>query len=104
MAVKLEAVRGMVERAAHAVDTKAPNADVLCNMAKVFASEEVMKVAMHCVEPARRQRHDAGVRRREALPRRRDLLHMDATVDISKFKIVKGLYPATAGKYAGPEA
>jgi alkylation response protein AidB-like acyl-CoA dehydrogenase len=30
-------------------------------------------------------------------------LHMDATVDISKLKIVKALYPHTAGKYAGPE-
>ena len=31
-------------------------------------------------------------------------MHMDATVDISKFKIVKNLFPETAGKYAGPEA
>jgi hypothetical protein len=28
---------------------------------------------------------------------------MDATVDISRFKIVKSLFPHTAGKYAGPE-
>jgi hypothetical protein len=28
---------------------------------------------------------------------------MDATVDISKFKIIKSLFPETAGKYAGPE-
>ena len=32
------------------------------------------------------------------------LLHMDATADVSKFKIVKSLYPDTAGKYAGSEA
>jgi acyl-CoA dehydrogenase len=31
-------------------------------------------------------------------------LHSDATADISRFKIVKALYPQTAGKYAGPEA
>ena len=31
-------------------------------------------------------------------------LHMDASVDISHMKIVKSLFPATAGKYAGPEA
>ena len=31
-------------------------------------------------------------------------LHMDATVDISKFKIVKTMFPDSAGKYAGPEA
>ena len=30
-------------------------------------------------------------------------LHMDATVDISHFKIVKAMFPETAGKYAGPE-
>jgi len=30
-------------------------------------------------------------------------LHMDATVDISRFKIVKSMFPETAGKYAGPE-
>jgi hypothetical protein len=29
---------------------------------------------------------------------------MDATVDISKLKIVKAMFPQTAGKYAGPEA
>ena len=30
-------------------------------------------------------------------------LHMDATADISRFKIVKSMFPQTAGKYAGPE-
>jgi hypothetical protein len=30
-------------------------------------------------------------------------LHMDATVDVSNFKIAKALFPATAGTYAGPE-
>ena len=29
--------------------------------------------------------------------------NMDATVDISHFKIVKALWPETAGVYAGPE-
>jgi len=31
-------------------------------------------------------------------------LHMDATVDISHFKIIKAMFPETAGAYAGPEA
>jgi alkylation response protein AidB-like acyl-CoA dehydrogenase len=31
-------------------------------------------------------------------------LHMDATADISRFKIVKSMFPQTAGAYAGPEA
>ncbi len=30
--------------------------------------------------------------------------HMDGTTDISRFKIVKAMFPHTAGKYAGPEA
>jgi alkylation response protein AidB-like acyl-CoA dehydrogenase len=30
-------------------------------------------------------------------------LHMDATADISRLKIVKSMFPATAGAYAGPE-
>jgi hypothetical protein len=30
-------------------------------------------------------------------------LHMDATADISKLKIIKSMFPETAGKYAGPE-
>jgi hypothetical protein len=28
---------------------------------------------------------------------------MDATVDVSNFKIAKALFPGTAGAYAGPE-
>jgi hypothetical protein len=28
---------------------------------------------------------------------------MDATADISKMKIVKSMFPQSAGKYAGPE-
>jgi hypothetical protein len=28
---------------------------------------------------------------------------MDATADISRFKIVKSMFPRTAGAYAGPE-
>jgi hypothetical protein len=29
--------------------------------------------------------------------------HMDATADISRFKIVKSMFPQTAGAYAGKE-
>ena len=44
---------------------------------------------------------DAGV---EKLMRDASIfLHMDATVDISHFKIVKALWPETAGVYAGSE-
>jgi hypothetical protein len=30
-------------------------------------------------------------------------MHRDATVDISRFKIVKSMFPQSAGVYAGPE-
>ncbi|WP_161141759.1 acyl-CoA dehydrogenase family protein [Propylenella binzhouense] len=103
MATLIEAVRGMVERAARAVDENAGDADTLCNMAKVFASEAIMKVAQHCVElhGGNGMMLDFGVEKlfRDAAI----FLHMDATADISKFKVVKSLFPETAGKYAGPE-
>ena len=103
MATKIEAVRGMVERSAEAVDQNAPNAEVMCNMAKLYASEEIFKVAQHCVElhGGNGMMLDFGV---EKLLRDAAIfLHMDATVDISKMKIIKNMFPDTAGKYAGPE-
>ena len=63
-----------------------------------------MKVAQHCLElhGGNGVMLDFGVEKifRDAAI----FMHMDATVDISKFKIVKLLFPATAGKYAGPES
>jgi alkylation response protein AidB-like acyl-CoA dehydrogenase len=103
MATRIEAVRALTSRAAQAVDDNAPEADALCNMAKVFASEEVLKVAQHAVElhGGNGMMLDFGV---EKLLRDAAIfLHMDATVDISKLKIVKSLFPQSAGKYAGPE-
>jgi len=103
MATKIEAVRALTERAADAVDAKSPDADALCNMAKLFASEEILKVAQHAVElhGGNGMMLDFGVEKvlRDAAV----FPHMDGTVDISKFKIVKALFPQTAGKYAGPE-
>src|SRR6202795_2007225 len=45
MATRIEAARALLDRAAHAVDDNASDAEVLCNMVKLFASEEIMKVA-----------------------------------------------------------
>jgi hypothetical protein len=101
MATRIEAVRALLDRAASAVDAGAPDTDTLCNMVKVFASEEIMKVAQHAVElhGGNGMMLDFGV---EKLWRDASIfLHMDATVDISKFKIVKSMFPETAGKYAG---
>ena len=103
MATRLAAVRALLGRAAHAVDDNAPDAETFCNMAKVFASEEVLKVAQHALElhGGNGVMLDFGVEKifRDAAI----FLHMDATVDISRFKIVKSMFPHTAGKYAGPE-
>ncbi|HEY6822703.1 MAG TPA: acyl-CoA dehydrogenase, partial [Burkholderiales bacterium] len=104
MATRLAAVRALLREAAHAVDEAAPDADALCNMVKVFASEEVMKVAQHAMElhGGNGAMLDFGI---EKLFRDASIfLHMDATADISRLKIVKSLFPQTAGKYAGPEA
>ena len=104
MATKIEAVRSLLERAAQAVDENAPEAEVLCNMSKLFASEEIMKVVQHAVElhGGNGIMLDFGVEKllRDAVI----FMHMDATVDISKMKIIKNMFPQTAGKYAGPEA
>jgi alkylation response protein AidB-like acyl-CoA dehydrogenase len=104
MATRIEAVRALLGRAALAVDESAADADTLCNMVKVFASEEIMKVAQHAMElhGGNGVMLDFGVEKlfRDAAI----FLHMDATADISKMKIVKSMFPATAGKYAGAEA
>jgi alkylation response protein AidB-like acyl-CoA dehydrogenase len=104
MATRIEAVRALLSRAAQAVDDNAADADTLCNMVKVFASEEIMKVAQHAMElhGGNGVMLDFGVEKlfRDAAI----FLHMDATADISKMKIVKSMFPVTAGKYAGAEA
>ena len=62
-----------------------------------------MKVARHAVElhGGNGMMLDFGVEKlfRDAAI----FLHMDATADISRFKIVKSMFPAAAGAYAGPE-
>jgi alkylation response protein AidB-like acyl-CoA dehydrogenase len=103
MATRLAAVRALVGEAARAVDEGGTDADGLCNMAKVFASEEIMKVAQHAMElhGGNGAMLDFGV---EKLFRDASIfLHMDATTDISRLKIVKAMFPRTAGAYAGPE-
>jgi alkylation response protein AidB-like acyl-CoA dehydrogenase len=104
MATRIEAVRALLERASQAVDDNAPDADLLCNMVKVYASEEILKVAQHALElhGGNGVMLDFGIEKvfRDAAI----FLHMDATVDISRFKIIKAMFPDTAGKYAAPEA
>lgn len=104
MATRIEAVRSLVERASKAVDDRHPDVEVLCNMSKVYASEEIMKVATHALElhGGNGAMLEFGIEKlfRDAAI----FLHMDATVDVSRMKIIKNMFPATAGKYAGPES
>jgi alkylation response protein AidB-like acyl-CoA dehydrogenase len=103
MITRLNATRSLLREAALAVDEGASDADALCNMAKVFASEEIMKVVQHAMElhGGNGAMLDFGI---EKLFRDGSIfLHMDATADISRFKIVKAMFPRTAGAYAGPE-
>ena len=103
MATRIEAVRSLTERASKAVDEVHRDAEILCNMAKVYASEEIMKVATHAMElhGGNGAMLEFGIEKlfRDAAI----FLHMDSTVDIGRMKIIKNMFPETAGKYAGPE-
>src|SRR3954471_20454772 len=101
MATKLSAVRAMLREASAAVDAKSPDAEALCNMAKLFASEEVFKVCQHAMElhGGNGVMLDFGIEK--LLRDSAVFLHMDGTTDVSKFKIVKSLFPDTAGVFGG---
>ena len=103
MATRICAVRGLLREASRAVDENSPEAEVLCNMVKLYASEAVLEVCKHAMElhGGNGTMLDFGIEKhyRDASM----FLHMDGTVDVTKFKIVKSLFPETAGKYAGPE-
>ena len=101
MATRLEAVSTLLRHAALAVDENSPDADVLCNMVKVFSSHEVVTVCQHAMElhGGYGAMLEVGVEKymRDALIN----LHSDGTTDVSNFKIVRAMFPASAGQYAG---
>ncbi|HUY56957.1 MAG TPA: acyl-CoA dehydrogenase family protein [Candidatus Micrarchaeaceae archaeon] len=104
MATRLCACRGLLREASRAVDQGTADADQLSNMAKVFTSQEVLSVCQNAMElhGGAGSMLDVGIEKlfRDAAI----FLHMDATVDISRLKIVKAMFPETAGAYAGPES
>lgn len=104
MATKLAAVRTLLREASRAVDAGAADADALCNMAKVFAAEEIFAVCKHAMELHGGNGSMLGFGIEKIFRDAAIFLHMDATVDISKMKIVKAMFPHTAGTYAGPES
>ncbi len=101
MATKLEAVAAMLRHAARGVDERRPDADVISDMVKVFASHEILEVCTHAMElhGGYGAMLEVGIEKyfRDASV----YLHMDATTDISNFRIAKALFPRTAGTYAG---
>ncbi len=103
MATRLEAVAALLRHAALAVDERSPDADTLCNMVKVFASHEIVEVCKHAMElhGGYGAMLEVGIEKymRDALIN----LHSDGTTDVSNFKIVRSMFPETAGSYAGPE-
>jgi alkylation response protein AidB-like acyl-CoA dehydrogenase len=101
MATKLEAVAALLRHAALAVDERSPDADALCNMVKVFASHEIVKVCQNAMElhGGYGAMLEVGIEKamRDALIN----LHSDGTTDVSNFKIVRAMFPDTTGVYAG---
>lgn len=102
MATRLETVRAFTRYAARALDEGASDAGQLCLMAKIYASETVFDVCKQAME----LHGGSGVMREMGIEKHfRDaavFLHMDGTTDIHRFKIVKAMFPDTAGTYAGP--
>ena len=101
MATRLEAVAALLGHAVLAVAERSLDAGALCNMVKVFASHEIVKVCEHAMElhggygatlevGIEKYMHDALIN-----------LHSDGTSDVSNFKIVRAMFPETSGKYAG---
>jgi hypothetical protein len=103
MATRLEAVAALLRHAALAVDEHSPDADALCNMVKVFASQEIVRVCQHAMElhGGYGAMLEVGIEKymRDALIN----LHSDGTTDVSNFKIVRAMFTDTAGRYAGSE-
>ena len=104
MAIELETVRTFTRHAARALDEGASDAVPLSLMAKVYAADAIFDVCKHAME----LHGGSGVMVEVGMEKHfRDaaiFLHMDGTQDIHRFKIIRAMFPETAGTYAGPEA
>ena len=101
MATRLEAVAALLGHVALAVAERSLDADALCNMVKVFASHEIVKVCEHAMElhGGYGAMLEVGIEKymRDALIN----LHSDGTSDVSNFKIVRAMFLETSASYAG---
>ncbi|MPZ51421.1 MAG: hypothetical protein GEU79_01580 [Acidimicrobiia bacterium] len=103
MATALETARAITYRAARAIDAGNDDAPQLALMAKLHCSEAVFDLARAAMEL-----HggagvivDAGIEKHL-----RDATifgHTEGTADMQRFKIIKAMFPDTAGVYAGPD-
>lgn len=104
LATQIEAARSLVHRAARAVDAGSEAAQSLALMAKLHCSQAVLDVTRGVLE----LHAGSGVMVGDGVEKHfRDAAifpHTDGTADITRFKIIKALFPDTAGMYAGPDA
>jgi len=103
MATALETCRSITYRAARAIDSDADDAAQLALMAKLHCAETVFEVARDAMEI----HGGAGVMLEAGIEKYlRDasiFSHTDGTADMQRFKIIKAMFPETAGVYAGPD-
>jgi len=101
---QVETARSIVYRAARAVDAGADDAQAMALMAKLHCSQVVMDVTRSVLE----LHAGSGVMVGDGVEKHfRDAAvfpHTDGTADITRFKIIKALFPDAAGTYAGPDA
>jgi alkylation response protein AidB-like acyl-CoA dehydrogenase len=104
LATQVEAARSLVYRAARAVDADTDDAPALALMAKLHCSQVVLDVTRGVME----LHAGSGVMVGDGVEKHfRDAAifpHTDGTADMTRFKIVKALFPEDAGLYAGPDA
>ncbi|MDO8752480.1 MAG: acyl-CoA dehydrogenase family protein [Anaerolineales bacterium] len=101
MAIKVETTRAFTRYAARALDNNTSDALQLCMMAKVYAADAIFDVAKKAMEifAGNGVMIEMGIEKhfRDAAV----FLHMDGTQDIHRFKVIRAMFPETAGNYAG---
>jgi alkylation response protein AidB-like acyl-CoA dehydrogenase len=101
MAIKIETTRAFTRYAARAIDVGSSDAEKLCLMAKTYAADAIFDVCKNAME----LQGGSGVMVEVGMERHfRDAaiyLHMDGTQDVHRFKIMRTMFPETAGNYAG---
>lgn len=103
MATTLETCRAITYRAARAVDAGTHDAGALALMAKLHCGEAVFDLTRSAMElfGGMGVMLEAGIEKH--LRDSTVFGHTEGTADMQRFKIIKAMFPATAGIYAGPD-